>query len=138
MKLLTGKICKFVTFLIVFATLLSACSPAVLPSGQVKGVLVKDGEPFSGKQVFLVKLNEGEDNQGTWQLNTSWQAKSDDSGSFLFEEILAGTYRFVVFTSDLGGFEYVLKDGDIFVFDLPEENGIDLGKVDASDTQPVQ
>ena len=130
MKSLIGYIYKFVAVLVVLSVFVSACGQAVLPSGQVKGVLVKDGEPFSGKQVFLVKLNEDGDNQGTWQLNTSWQAKSDDSGSFLFEEMPAGTYRFVVFTSDLGGFEYVLKDGDIFVFDLPAENGIDLGETD--------
>ena len=135
MKPQTRSMYRFVPVLIVATIFMASCSS--LPSGQVKGILVQGGEPLSGRMIFLGKFNNVENDQGTIELNTSWKTKTDDDGSFFFEGMLEGKYTIIIF-SDINGFSYVLEGGEKYSFELTEASGVNLGRIDATNTSPVQ
>jgi len=120
--------------LLAVATCLIVCScSSSVPSGQVQGVLVtEEGHPFppNAVDVFLAAIPD-ETSDGM-QLNTSWQSPIDDSGAFSIQDVPPGKYCIVLFDKNRATFSVVLEEDVRFVFDLPQDRGIDLGKVDAS------
>ena len=105
----------------------------VIPNGQVDGVLVEgDGQLFGDrmKSLFLAKVLD--EASGKVGLNTTLQTRLDDSGSFLIEDVPEGRYYLVVFCNRRGVFlGFILDDGGLFTFTMPEGGGINLGKVNA-------
>lgn len=117
--------------------ILSACntlqaSPPV-PQGQVRGVLIdEEGNPFPEGEVDVFLATILDEASGEIQLNTSWQSNLDDSGEFLIEDVPSGKYCLVIFIKQNGTFGVVLNEDERFAFEMPQDSGIDLGKVDAS------
>jgi hypothetical protein len=117
--------------MLLVALLLTSCTS--VPAGQIKGTLVANGKPLKGYPIAIALIPSGQTQMKMARINT------DKAGNFSVENAQAGNY--MILLASMGGptgisFEAVLKDGKIYTFELPEGQGVDLGTVDASSTQP--
>jgi len=121
------------TLVVLVLSASSALQANQVPQGQVRGVLTDGkGHPFAEKVDVLVAkiLDEA---SGKIELNTSWKSPLDDSGAFLIKNVPPGNYCLVLFFKLRGVFGLVLKEeGKRFSFELPQNSGVDLERVDAS------
>lgn len=130
------KLLRQVMSLTFVVLVLSACSTlqaTPVPQGQVRGVLIDEGgNPLPDREVDVFLATILDEASGEIQLNTSWQSTLDDSGAFLIEDVPPGKYCLVIFFQQRGTFGIVLNEDERFAFEMPQDSGIDLGKVDAS------
>ncbi|MBN1304372.1 MAG: hypothetical protein JXA13_08045 [Anaerolineales bacterium] len=127
---------KLAISLLASMLLLVSCTQAspALPAGQVNGRLVANGKPLSGVTVYIA-IAPQEGTGSTWvKMNNT---TADESGNFIYENMAPGNYLLMVGGKEALGssFKYVIKDGERYTFELPEEKGIDLGEVDATVTR---
>jgi hypothetical protein len=103
--------------------LLTACGG--LEAGQVKGKLVdSNGRPVQAS-IFL-----GEPTSKTSvRANAELFANTDGSGVFMFENVQPGEYALAAMVT-IGVISPLTDEkGEIIVFEMTEEKGIDLGKI---------
>jgi hypothetical protein len=137
MKVRDTKRPCFVLILIT-TLLLVSCAPAApaLPAGQVTGKLLANGEPLGDVTVYIAIAPEGSDS--AWvKLNDT---TADSEGNFMYENMAPGKYLLMVGKEGAfgGSFEYVIQNGERFIFELPDGEGVDLGEVDATVTRGNQ
>lgn len=130
------KALRQVMSLILVVPVLSACSvlqATPVSQGQVRGVLTdKEGQPLPDRVVDVFLATILDEKSGEIQLNNSWQSTLDDSGAFLIEDVPPGKYCLVLFLQQRAAFGVVLNEDKLFTFEVPQDSGIDLGRVDAS------
>ena len=80
--------------------------------------------------VFLATILD--DTTDKIKLNTSWKSHLDDSGEFLIKDVPPGKHCVVLLFKQRGNFGVVLKEDKLLAFEMPQDGGIDLGRVDAS------
>lgn len=105
-----------------------------IPAGQVGGMLVDDdGQPFGARTMSLFLATVVDETRGQVELNTTWKSRLDDRGSFSFEDVPAGRYCLAVFCHRRGALlGFVFDGGGLYTFSLPEDAGVNLGSIDAS------
>jgi len=133
------KLLRQVMSLMFVVLVLSACSTFLtspVPQGQVRGILIdEEGHPFPGKNVIVLLATILDEESSKSQMNTSWQSTLDDSGAFLIEDVPSGKYCLIIFYQFR--FLIVLDEDEVFTFEVPQNSGIDLGRVDASKVRPT-
>lgn len=120
-------------FVVLVSSVCTVSLAAPVPQGQVRGVLIDEqGHPLSDREfdVFLATIID--EASGKVQLNTSWKSTLDDSGAFLIEGVPSGKYCLVIFFQQKGVFGGVLNENELLVFEITQDSGVDLGRVDAS------
>ena len=126
----------YIRFGLVFIGLLLASCSSELQEGQIRGILLRDGEPFENNQIALAINAEGKDINDVEMLYIT----TDEKGAFECNDCPAGEYWIlypqISFTAGLT-LEAVLQDGEIFSFTLPEGLGIDVGTIDVKSTKRV-
>ena len=128
------KLLRQVMSLMFVVLVLSACSAFLtspVPQGQVRGILIdEEGHPFPEKNVFVFLATILDEESSEININTSWQSNLDDSGAFLIEDVPSGKYCIAIFFQFR--FLIVTDEDDLFTFEMSQDSGIDLGRVDAS------
>ena len=117
-----------VVFFAIFSSpVMGGGSSPVLTKGQARGVLVDDkGHHFTNKyDVILGRVNDDE----TITINTNLQSRLDDSGAFLFKDLPPGKYAIYIFNKRSGSLGAVVKGEKVFIFDMPNDKGIDLAPI---------
>lgn len=123
------------TGVLVVAVLAILMIPAAqIPTGEVGGMLVEDdGQPFGDRMVSLILATVANETSGEVKLNTTWQSRLDDSGSFLIEDVPPGRYCLAVFCHRRGALlGFVFDSGGLYTFVMPEDAGVNLGSINAS------
>lgn len=132
------KLLRQVMSLMFVVLVLSACSALQtfsVPQGQVRGILIdEEGHPFPEKNVIVLLATILDEESSKIQMNTSWQSNLDDSGAFLIEDVPSGKYCIIFYQFR---FLIVLDEDEVFTFEVPQNSGIDLGRVDASKVRPT-
>jgi hypothetical protein len=106
-------------------------SQQVPPSGEVKGTLVlQDGSPAQGVDVILGTMLD--EKAGKMRINTTWQSPVDKSGGFSIKGLAPAKYGMVLFLKQRAAFATVLKKGKPLTFAMPEDRGVNLGRIDVS------
>lgn len=129
---------KYIVIPLTVAIILVVYNFAIaLPNGQVGGVLVdKKGRPFPNEvDVFFATIID--EASGKIEINTTWQSPLDDSGAFLIKDVPPGKYVLLLFSKKMGVFRFVLKGDKPFSFEMSQDSGIDLGKIDASKVRQI-
>ncbi len=105
-----------------------------IPAGQVGGVLVEeDGQPYGARTVSLFLATVVDEARGQVELNTTWKSRLDESGSFSFEDVPSDRYCLAVFCHRRGALlGFVFDGGGLYTFSMPENAGVNLGSIDAS------
>lgn len=127
---------QVILFLMVVA-FVAACSPS-LPAGEIHAELVANGKTLKRYPCVLIWL-EGDEPPGLEDIREGriFPGNTDESGILLAKDMPAGYYLLALLDIEYGGFDLVYQGEEIFIFELPEDRGVDLGVVDASITQPM-
>ena len=128
-----GRMNVLVVLWLVLTMLLASCTAApteqvVVPSGQVQGVLVDDGEPVKGMPLVLGCLLE----KDPFNFSPVDTVDTDDSGAFVFEDVMPGSYVLAL-EPKRGNYQFVLGDSnDLLAVDVSEGTGVYLSEVEVS------
>jgi hypothetical protein len=123
--------------LILISIPLAACA-GTPPEGQIKAKIVRGDQTLKKFPLVLIRL-EGEGTPSMDEVRGARiiTASTNDSGILQAEDMLPGTYMLALISFPEGILNLVYNDGEIFFFELPEGEGINLGTVDVSETTPV-
>lgn len=115
----------------------AACSPS-LPVGEIHAEVVANGKALKQYPLALFRL-EGDEAPGMDEIREAqiFTGNTDESGKLFAENMPAGYYLLAIPDFESGGFNLVYQGDEIFMFELPEDRGVDLGVVDASITRPM-
>ncbi len=119
---------SLVAIFCLFVMVLTSCSGSPKP-GQVSGKLVDAGDrPISDVPIFLMIVTDQETGEATL---TSIKAVTGSSGKFVFEGVEPGMYVAITAEVISGPKSDMLRnaDGDVLVFEVPADEGVDLGTV---------
>jgi hypothetical protein len=101
-----------------------------VPRGQVRGILIdKAGRQFSNEiGVFLGEIRA----EGGVGVDFTRPSDLTDSGAFLIKDVAPGKYCLALYYKQSYTVGFVLKEGKVLTFEMPQDRGIDLGRIDAS------
>lgn len=128
-----GKTNMLVVLWLSLTVVFASCTVAppeqiVVPSGQVRGVLVDSGEPIKGMPLVLGCLLE----KDPFNFSPVDTVDTDDSGNFVFDDVMPGSYVLAL-EPKRGNYQFVLDDSnDLLSVDVFEETGVYLSEVEAS------
>jgi hypothetical protein len=116
----------------------AGCSSS-LPAGQIKARLVAGDRKFNTVPVALIRFETSEppamDEVTEGKL---YIGNTDEKGTILTNDLPSGYYMLALVQLPDGAFNIVYQEDEIFFFELPEGEGVDLGKVDVSNTRPLE
>ena len=129
---------RYIALPLTVVIILVVCNSSIAAlNGQVGGILVdREGHPFP-KEVNVLLATLIDEASGKIKINTTWQSPLEASGAFLIKDVPPGKYVLLLFSKKRGVFWLVLKGDKPFAFELSQDSGIDLGKIDASKVRQI-
>ncbi len=128
---------QLLIILILAALVLTTCGVITpVPSGQVRGILFEK-DLSSPVDVALAYIDK---TYGAVVVDFTLISTPNDSGDFIIENVPPGRYFLALCykqSTDTGEMiiteiGLVFKEGKIFTFEMPQDSGIDLGRIDTS------
>ncbi len=129
-----AKQCSTAILVLTAILVTSGCGAGQIPKGVVKGIIVDKNNLALGPGVQVIPSARDE-SQNACMLSNDLIKKStntDDKGAFTFTDIAPGKYCLVIFKGDqlpLISGAILTNDHQLYIFEVPDAKGIDLGKV---------